>query len=320
MIGDNMDNKVYDIAIIGGGPAGISTAIYAIRSGLDVVLINDKFMLGGTLLDTSSIENYPGFESIGGIELAMSMESHLDSYKYTKVHDRVSAVRHGIGAEPNIKYIALESGSDDILSKTVVIATGIRYKTMNVDGESEYTGKGISSCATCDGFFFSGEDVAVIGGGDSAIESAIELSDIANTVTVIHRRDKLRAEQFLVDRLNKKTNIKFLWDNDVAGFHGDNGLLEYLTTFDKAKNELNSIYVKGAFVNIGIVPNTEMFSQLGITNKEGFIENKNLKTMISGVYVVGDAREDSDRQVVNAVADGSSVVKIIKDYISGCKN
>lgn len=312
-----MNNKVYDIAIIGGGPAGISTAIYAIRSGLDVALINDKFMLGGTLLDTSSIENYPGFESIGGIELAMNMESHLDSYKYTKVQDRVSAIHSGVGDESNIKYITLESGDEHILAKTVVIATGIRYKTMNVDGESEYTGKGISSCATCDGFFFSGEDVVVIGGGDSAIESAIELSDIAKTVTVIHRRDKLRAEQFLVDRLNNKSNIKFLWNNDVVGFHGDNNLLEHLTTFDKDKNELSNVHVKGAFVNIGIVPNTEMFSQLGITNKEGFIENENLKTMISGVYVVGDAREGSDRQVVNAVADGSSVVKLIKDYLEG---
>lgn len=312
-----MTNKIYDVAIVGGGPSGISTAIYAIRSGLDVVLINDKFMLGGTLLDTSSIENYPGFESVGGLELAMNMESHLDSYEYTKVHDRVIDIYSEVGAESNIKYIALESGDEHILAKTVVIATGIRYKTMDVDGESKYTGKGISSCATCDGFFFSGEDVAVIGGGDSAIESAIELSDIANTVTLIHRRDKLRAEQFLVDRLNKKPNIKFLWDNDVVGFHGGNNLLEYITTFDKVKNELNNIYVKGSFVNIGIVPNTEMFSQLGITNEEGFIENENLKTMIGGIYVVGDAREGSDRQVVNAVADGSSVVKIIKTHLEG---
>lgn len=316
MIGDNMSKKIYDVTIIGGGPAGISTAVYASRAGLDVVLINDEPVLGGTLLDTGSIENYPGWSSITGESLASNMESHLSDYDVTRI---LGTAKHIHTSEPTDTIrVTLEEDDSTIESKTVVIATGIRYKNLDITGEVEYTGRGISNCATCDGFFFSGQDVAVIGGGDSAIESAIELSDIANSVTVVHRRDKFRAEQVLVDRLNKKSNIKYIYDALLREFKGDEQL-NSLTFMDKEDGLIKEIDVKGAFVNVGIVPNTELLKsrQELMLDDEGFVEHNNLQTDIRGVYVIGDVRNDSNRQIVNAVADGSSVVKIIKEYLEG---
>lgn len=314
MIGDNMNKKIYDIAIIGGGPAGISTAIYASRAGLKVALINNGPILGGTLLDTSSIENYPGWSSISGELLASNMESHLSDYDVTRILGTAERI-HTTRSTDTIR-IALKEDVSIIESKTVVIATGIRYKNLDITGEAEYTGKGISNCATCDGFFFTGQDVAVIGGGDSAIESAIELSDIANSVTVIHRRDKFRAEQVLVDRLSKKDNIKYIYDALLSGFKGDEQL-NSLTFMDRDSGLIKELDIKGAFVNVGIVPNTEFLQsrQESMLDDEGFVEHNNLQTDIRGVYVVGDVRNDSNRQVVNAVADGSSVVKLIKEYL-----
>lgn len=316
-----MNNNIYDVAVIGGGPAGISTAIYAVRAGLSVVLINDEPLLGGTLLDTSHIENYPGFESIEGIKLATEMDSHLNSYKHDRIYDTAKTmwrVREG----SSISYVIwLGDKKDLVRAKTVVIATGVRYKNLDVVGESTYTGKGISNCATCDGFLFSGENLAVIGGGDSAIESAIELADIAKSVTVVHRRDKLRAEQILIDRLNDKKNIDYIWNADVEEFAGDDMSLNQVIYTDKATGQAHSLGVAGAFVNIGIVPNTDIFKHeelRHLINEEGYVKtspHNNVCTEDAGIFAVGDVREGSEKQVVNAVADGSVVVKAIKLYL-----
>ena len=316
-----MNNNIYDVAIIGGGPAGISTAIYAVRAGLSVVLINDDPLLGGTLLDTSSIENYPGFESIEGIKLAMEMDSHLNSYKHDRIHDTAKTIWRVREGASFYYTVWLGNKKDVVRAKTVVVATGVRYKNLNVIGEDTYTGHGISNCATCDGFLFLDEDLAVIGGGDSAIESAIELADIANRVTVIHRRDKLRAEQILVDRLNDKKNIDYIWSADVEEFAGDDRLLNKVIYTDKATGQSHSLDVAGAFVNIGIVPNTDMFKHeelCHLINEEGYIKtlpDNSVATKDAGIFAVGDVREGSEKQVVNAVADGSIVVKAIKLYL-----
>lgn len=316
-----MDNNIYDVAIIGGGPAGISTAIYAVRAGLSVALINDDPLLGGTLLDTSYIENYPGFESIEGIKLAMEMDSHLNSYKHDRIHDTAKTMWR-VRERSSISYnIWLGDKKEIVRAKTVVIATGVRYKKLNVVGEDTYTGRGVSNCATCDGFLFSGEDLAVIGGGDSAIESAIELADIANSVTVIHRRNKLRAEQILIDRLNDKKNIDYIWNADVEELAGDDKLLNQVIYTDNATGQAHSLGVAGAFVNIGIVPNTDMFKHeelCHLINEEGYVKtspHNNVCTEDAGIFAVGDVREGSEKQVVNAVADGSVVVKAIKLYL-----
>lgn len=316
-----MNKNIYDVAVIGGGPAGISTAIYAVRAGLSVVLINDEHLLGGTLLDTSHIENYPGFESIEGIKLATEMDSHLNSYKHDRIHDTAKTMWR-VGERSSISYVIwLGDKKDLVRAKTVVIATGVRYKNLNVVGEDTYTGKGVSNCATCDGFLFSGEDLAVIGGGDSAIESAIELADIANSVTVVHRRDKLRAEQILIDRLNDKKNIDYIWNADVEEFAGDDMSLNQVIYTDKVTGQAHSLDVAGAFVNIGIVPNTDMFKHeelYHLINEEGYIKtlsHSSVSTEDAGIFAVGDVREGSEKQVVNAVADGSIVVKAIKLYL-----
>lgn len=317
-----MSNNIYDVAVIGGGPAGISTAIYAVRAGLSVVLINDEPLLGGTLLDTSHIENYPGFKSIEGISLATEMDSHLNSYKHDRIYDTAKTMwRVRVGA--SLEYVIwLGDKKDLVRAKTVVIATGVRYKNLNVVGEDTYTGHGISNCATCDGFLFSGEDLAVIGGGDSAIESAIELADIANSVTVIHRRGKLRAEQILIDRLNDKKNVGYIWNADVEELAGDDRSLNKVIYTDKVTGQSHSLDVAGAFVNIGIVPNTDMFKQheelCHLINEEGYVKtlpDSSVSTKDAGIFAVGDVREGSEKQVVNAVADGSVVVKAIKLYL-----
>lgn len=312
-----MSNNIYDVAIIGGGPAGISTAIYAIRAGLSVTLINDDPLLGGALLNTGHIENYPGFESVAGIELAMGMDSHLSSYKHDRVHDTVKTILRA----RDYYTISLSGKEEAVRAKTVVIATGVRYKNLDVVGEDAYTGNGVSNCATCDGFLFSDEDLAVIGGGDSAIESAIELSDIANSVTVIHRRDKLRAEQILIDRLNNKKNINYIWNADVKEFTGDDRSLNKVIYTDKVTGQTHSLDVAGAFVNIGIVPNTDILKHeelCHLINEEGYIKTSpcsSVSTKDAGIFAVGDIREGSEKQVVNAVADGSIAVKAIKLYL-----
>ena len=316
-----MNNNIYDVAIIGGGPAGISTAIYAVRAGLSVVLINDEPLLGGTLLDTSYIENYLGFESIEGIKLAMEMDSHSNSYKHDRIHDTAKTIWKVVEGTSLCYTIWLGDKKEAVRAKTVVIATGVRYKKLNVVGEDTYTGRGVSNCATCDGFLFSGEDLAVIGGGDSAIESAIELADIANSVTVIHRRDKLRAEQILIDRLNDKKNIDYIWSADVKEFAGDDKLLNKVIYTDKVTGQAHSLDVTGAFVNIGIVPNTDMFKHeelCHLINEEGYVKtspHSSVSTEDAGVFAVGDVKESSEKQVVNAVADGSIVVKAIRLYL-----
>lgn len=304
--------KIYDSIIIGAGPAGITTAIYLARAGAKVALV-ERGIYGGQLNDTDLIENYTAFEEITGMELAKKMERHSKSMEGIEhIYGDVKSV----GRDKKGQFI-LDLGREKIHGKTLVIATGVSHKKLGAGKEDELLGRGISYCATCDGAFFKGRDVSVVGGGDSAMESAIYLSKIANTVTVIHRRDKFRAEKILQDRAKEADNIHYIYDADTIAFDDERGLVSGVLYKDKNTFEKKNHQTNGVFINVGVVPNTEVFKDLGILREGGFVyTDKSMKTSIDGVYAVGDVRYDSVRQVVTATGDGAVASESINNYLS----
>lgn len=309
--------KIYDVLIIGAGPAGITTAIYTARAGLKVGLI-EKGLYGGQLHNTDEVENYTGFKSIKGYELADDMQEHVESIENIEhIYGEVQTVRK---RDDDIFNIHLET--DVLKSHVVVVATGVRYKKLNVIGEKELESRGLSYCAVCDGAFFRNKNVAVIGGGDSAVESALYLSNIVNKVTLIHRRDSLRAEKVLQDRLFEKSNINIIWNAEVNEILGDvitgvNGLSYFDTT---GKDYAQSMNIDGIFVNIGMIPVTDMlrsFSRLTVNHEGYMVTDESMETLTSGLFAVGDVRRDSVRQVVSATGDGAVASEDIIRYLRG---
>lgn len=305
------NKKVYDSIIVGAGPAGITTSIYLARSGLDVAIV-EKGLYGGQLNDTDSIENYTAFEDISGMELAQKMEAHSRS---------VEGIEHIYGDVKNVEKkdngFKVSLGKDKIYAKSVVIATGVSHKKLKVNGESELVGKGISYCATCDGAFFKDKNVTVIGGGDSAMESAIYMSKIANEVTLIHRRDTFRAEKILQDRASECDNIKYIYNAGVSEIVSKDGFVSGVKYSDKKTFDSHVHPTDGIFVNIGVVPNSDAFGELGVLREGGFIyTDKEMKTSVDGVYAVGDIRYGSVRQITSAVGDGAVVSESINKYLN----
>ena len=304
--------KIYDAVVIGAGPAGITSAIYLARSGVNVALV-ERGIYGGQLNDTDEIENYTAFENISGMGLAKKMEEHSKS---------MDGIEHLYGDVKDVTKnekgnIVIDLGKESIYSKSLVIATGVSHKRLGVEKEDELQGRGISYCATCDGAFFKGRDVSVIGGGDSAMESAIYLSNIANSVTVIHRRDEFRAEQILQDRAKARDNINYIYNADTLGFDDENGVISCIKYKDKKTHESFSHPTNGVFVNVGVVPNTDTFKNLGILRESGFIyTDKSMKTSVDGIFAVGDVRFDSIRQVVTATGDGAIASESVNNYLN----
>lgn len=303
--------KTYDSAVIGAGPAGITTSIYLARSGFDVAII-ERGLYGGQLNDTDSIENYTAFESVSGMELAQKMESHSRSVDGIEhVYGDVNAV------EKKDDIFKVDLGGEYIYAKSLIIATGVGHKKLEVEGEEGLVGKGISYCATCDGAFFRGKNVTVVGGGDSAMESAIYMSKIANEVTLIHRRDEFRAEQILQDRAKETSNIKYIYNAKITSISEDNGLVTGVCYNDKKTFEKLIHPTDGIFINVGVVPNTSAFGDLGILRESGFIyTDKGMNTSVEGVFAVGDVRYDSVRQITSAVGDGAIASESVNNYLN----
>lgn len=303
--------KIYDVIIVGAGPAGISASIYASRSGLRVALI-EKGLYGGTLHDTLEVENYVSYDSISGEELAEKMEKHVEK------QENIDHIYGNVGKLSKIGDV-FEVNIEDtvVLGKSVVIATGVKYKKMNIELEDWYQGKGISNCAVCDMGFFKDDHVAVIGGGDSAVESALYASNIAKKVTLIHRRNKLRADEISQLKLFSLENVEIIWDAETVGFLGELDYLTGLKYIDKQSGDVKEINVDGAFVNIGVVPVTEPFSDWKILDDEGYVlTNSRMETSVDGLYAIGDVRSESIRQIVNATADGAMVSESVNKYLS----
>lgn len=304
--------KIYDVIVIGGGPGGLSAALYSSRADLDTLIL-DAGLPGGQLNNTEKIENYLGFSSISGSDLAEEMYKGALQFGAEYTFGPVDRV------EKKDKYTHVISGKKIYRSHAVIIATGSENRKLNLSGEEEFKGRGISYCAVCDGVFYRNKEIVVVGGGNSAVEEGTYLSEFADKVTIIHRRDQLKAQQILQDRAFANEKIEFIWDTEVEEILGDSFVKE-LTLYNHNTGERSQFKTDGIFIYIGLVPNTRPFFDLGILNEEGWIEtDAHMRTSIDGIYAVGDVRQTALRQVATAVADGSIAGNDVFNYIQSIK-
>ena len=301
---------IHDMILIGGGPAGYTAALYAARAGLDTVII-EKMSIGGQMALTDIIDNYPGFEEgVEGFTLGMKMQAGAERFGARTVYAEVTKV----ALEGDVKRVVTTEAV--YFTRTVVIATGADPRTLGIAGEERLIGKGLHYCAHCDGRFYKGKEVMVIGGGNTAAADALYLSRLAAKVTVVHRRDTLRATRIYHEPLMKAENVEFLWDSAVADYTVDSRI-----TGAKVKNlkngEITEVTCDGIFVSIGRKPNTSLFAGQLELDEGGYIKaDETTKTSIPGVYAVGDVRTKALRQVVTAVGDGAVAVHFAEEYLA----
>ena len=303
-------NHIYDMIIIGGGPAGYTAALYAARAGLDALVV-ERLSAGGQMALTGDIDNYPGFpEGIDGFTLGMNMQTGAEKFGATTYYGEVL----DINLSGDIKTVKTEE--DELYSKTLVIATGANPKMLGIDKESEFTGRGVHYCAHCDGRFYKDKTVLVVGGGNSAAADALYLSRLCKKVYLVHRRDKLKATKIYHEPLLKAENVEFIWDSVVTEF-----ITQDRVTGVKVKNlkteDINSVNCDGVFISIGRAPATEFLNgKIDIDAYGYIIADESTKTNIDGVYAVGDVRTKALRQVVTAVADGAVAVHFVEEYLT----
>jgi len=307
-------DKVYDLVIIGAGPAGLAAGIYAGRARLDTLLI-EKSKNGGQIVMTSEIENYPGCEEVeSGKSLIDKMVKQFDKFGAQKVVDTIVEVEL-LG---DVKV--LKGQKDEYKAKSVIIAGGAMPKPIGCEGEKEYIGKGVSYCATCDGAMFEDMDVYVVGGGDSAVEEAMFLTKFARKVTIVHRRDELKAAKSIQEKAFKNPKLDFMWNTQIVELHGD-GILESMIVKNTVTGETQEILANeddgtfGLFGFIGLAPKSEIYKDI-IDMENGYIlTDENMQTNIPGVYAVGDIRKKNFRQVVTACADGAIAAHHIEKFL-----
>lgn len=300
---------IYDVVIIGAGPGGMTAALYAARSNLSVLLL-EKGLPGGQMNNTAEIENYPGFESILGPDLSMKMLAGTEKFDVALKYDTVEKIEE----QDALKKVV--GSSETYLSRTVIIATGAVHRTLNVEGEDKYSGMGVSYCAVCDGAFFRNKELLVVGGGDSAVEEAIYLTQFASKVTIVHRRDALRAQKIIQERAFNNEKIFFEWDAVIDEIKGDAMKVTSAILKNPKTNETKEVSADGVFIYVGLDPITEPFLDLGIVNDQGWIETDNrMRTAVSGIFAIGDVREKELRQITTAVGDGSIAGQEAYKYI-----
>ncbi len=305
-----MSNTVYDVVIIGAGPAGLAAAIYAKRARLSCIVIEKTGGAGGQALSTYEVDNYPGMPGIGGFELSQAFREHCDKLDVTFVTDEVV----GIEAEHEIKQVFAQENNYEC--RSIIIATGARHAKLNVPGEKEFSGMGVSYCATCDGAFFRNRTVVVVGGGDVAAEDAIFLARACAKVYVVHRRNEMRAAGTLQEALFALPNVEMIWNSTVEEIVGDDAVTGVVLK-DVQTNTTSKIDADGVFIAVGIIPNSNEFTGKLAVNNEGYIvAGEDCRTSIPGVYAAGDVREKQLRQIVTAVADGANAVTGAQKFIS----
>ena len=303
-------NKIYDMIIIGGGPAGYSAALYASRAGLEVVVI-EKMSAGGQMAITETIDNYPGFdEGIDGFSLGMKMQAGAERFGAVTKYGEVTSVE----LEGKVKKVVTASG--EYLARTVVIATGAAPRVLGIENEENLVGKGVHYCAHCDGRFYKNKTVMVVGGGNSAVSDALYLSRLVKKVYLVHRRDTLRATKIYHDPLMKAENVEFLWDSAVSELLSDKRLNAAKVKNLKTEEE-REISVDGLFVSIGRKPVTELFGNALALDEAGYIiADETTKTNIPGIYAIGDVRTKALRQVITAASDGAVAAHFAEEYLS----
>ena len=295
-----MENKVYDLIIIGSGPAGLSAAVYGIRAGLDLLVLEKQPMSGGQVLNTYEVDNYLGLPGINGFDMGMQFREHADKMGAQFVEAEVTSVSD----KGEIKEVVTDNGTYQ--ARTLILASGAQHAKLGVPGEEELTGMGVSYCATCDGAFFKNKTVAVVGGGDVAVEDAIFLARNCEKVYLIHRRDELRAADVLQKSLLALPNVEVLWSHVVEEICGED-MTESLQIKDVKTGEIKSLPVSGIFIAVGIVPQTEIYKGLVDMNRGGYIiAGEDCATSVQGIYAAGDCRSKNLRQIITAVADGAN--------------
>lgn len=302
-------NTIYDVIIIGGGPAGYTSALYTARAGLNTLVI-ERFSAGGQMTQTSRIDNYPGFdEGVDGFTLGMKMQSAAQKFGAKTEQTEVKSVK----LSDSVKTVSTADG--EFYGKCIIIATGAEHKHLGLKDEEALIGRGVGYCAACDGMFFKDKTVSVIGGGNSAAADALLLSKICKKIYLVHRRDSLRAEKFYHEQLMKKDNVEFLWNCVATEFLHDTKIsgLKIKNLIDNTEKEVK---VDGVFISIGRVAKTDLIEgQLDI-DEEGYIKaDETTKTGVDGVFAVGDVRTKPVRQIVTAVADGATAAHFAQEYL-----
>lgn len=303
-------NKKYDIVIIGGGPAGLTAGLYTTRAKQNVLLIDKGMGGGGMITKASQVDNYPGFpDGISGFKLGELMQQQATKFGLKIITAEVTAIELKQGEK------VIKTSEGDFTARAVIIASGSERQKLGVPGEKEFNGRGVSYCATCDAPFFNDKAVAVVGGGDAAIDEAMHLAKVASTVTVLHRRDQLRATAVLQEKAFAEPKIEFLWNSVVEAIEG-NDFVEKLRLRNVKSGEKSILEVAGVFVSVGVKPNTDYLKgvlPLDATNH--IVTNEKMETEIAGIFAVGDIRAGSIRQAITAAGDGATAAVYAEKFI-----
>ncbi|WP_436863806.1 thioredoxin-disulfide reductase [Mammaliicoccus sciuri] len=304
----------YDVIIVGAGPAGMTAAVYASRANLSTVMI-ERGMPGGQMANTEDVENFPGFDLITGPDLSTKMFTHAQKFGAKYEYGDIKEI------EDKGSYKVVNMGDKTLTARAIIIATGAEYKKIGVPGEQELGGRGVSYCAVCDGAFFKGKNLYVIGGGDSAVEEGIFLTKFADKVTIVHRRDELRAQKIIQDRAFKNEKIDFIWNTTLKTINEKDGKVGSVTLVSTEDGSESEHQADGVFIYIGMKPLTKPLESLGILNENGYIEtNDEMETKVPGVYAAGDVREKTLRQIVTATGDGSIAAQNAQAYIESLED
>lgn len=301
---------LYDTIIIGSGPAGLAAAIYASRAKLNMLVMEQNFVSGGQVVDTYEVDNYPGMPGISGMDLGMKMREHAEKMGAEFVRTKVRTLERS-----ELGTWRLTCKKEIYEAKTVILATGAHHRKLNVPGEDDLAGMGVSYCATCDGAFYKDCEVAVVGGGDVAVEDAVFLARSCKKVYLIHRRDQLRAAKVLQERLFALPNVELIWDSVVEKIDGTDQV-ECVQIKNVRDNTVQQIKVEGVFVAVGIEPESGLVAEIAGLDQNGYvIADETGKTDVPGLFVAGDVRTKSLRQIITAAADGANAVTSVEKYL-----
>ena len=302
---------IYDVIIIGSGPAGITAAIYAKRAELSLIIIEKAGLSGGQIINTYEVDNYPGTPGISGFDLSIKFREHADKLDATFVTGEVTDFQ----LDGEIKVITMDDNIQ-YKAKSVIIATGGAPRHLNAEGEEKLSGMGVSYCATCDGAFFKNKTVAVVGGGDVAVEDAIFLARICKHVYVIHRRDQFRAAKSISSRLMSLENVTILWDSVIERINGEDKV-DSIDVKNVKTSDKNTYEVAGVFIAVGYLPNSETYKKVVATDESGYIlAGENCETNIPGIYAAGDVRTKDLRQIITAASDGANAITAVEKYLN----
>lgn len=302
----------FDVIVIGAGPGGMTAALYASRANLSVLML-DRGIYGGNLNNTATIENYTGFKSVKGPELAEKMYQGAVQFGAQYAYGTVQQLT----VDGDWKQVETDIG-ETYRAKAVVIATGSSQRHLGVPGEEEYGGRGVSYCAVCDGAFFKGQHVVVVGGGDSAVEEGTYLAGLASKVSILVRKDHLRAQPVLQEQAKQHDNIEFIFNTSVTKINGDDKKVTAVETINNQTHETGQLETAGVFIYVGTVPMTQPFANLGILDDQGWVKTDSLmQTSVPGIFAIGDVRETPLRQVATAVGDGAIAGQQVYHYLQG---